>query len=78
MSVVYPLWVIQCDSCGAVGTLWEKPGTGCSYVEYCPSCGRGPTGVTTERVEDKSEHEAAFRSDHQQSLAELGPDMEGA
>lgn len=74
-SVIYPLWVIQCDSCGAVGTMWEKPGTGCSYVKHCPRCGRGPRGVTTQQVETRDEHKTVFRQGDQRSLEEMGPDV---
>lgn len=55
MSVVYPLWCMVCRDCGFVGTLWEKPGTSCSYVNHCTSCGK--TRVQSVRVEDKEEHE---------------------
>lgn len=26
------MWVMICETCGVVGTLFEKPGTGCKYV----------------------------------------------
>jgi len=58
-TVVYPLWVVTCEDCGFVCTVWEKPGTGCSYIEYCPSCGKSCT-VRDERVEDKEAHESAI------------------
>jgi hypothetical protein len=51
------MWLITCERCGPAATIWEKPGTGCKYVQYCPSCGR-QRGVETERVENSSEHEA--------------------
>lgn len=38
-QIVYPMWVMVCDHCGVVGTLFEKPGTGCSYVRHCIECG---------------------------------------
>jgi DNA replicative helicase MCM subunit Mcm2 (Cdc46/Mcm family) len=50
VGTVYPLWVIVCEDCGAVGTLWEKPGTGCKYVRHCHYC--GGEHVRTERAED--------------------------
>lgn len=54
-SVAYPMWVIVCDHCGPTNTLWEKPGTAGSYVRRCPGC--GTDWVTTERAENKAEHE---------------------
>jgi hypothetical protein len=53
-SVVYPMWIIECEHDGFVCTLWEKPGTGCSYIEQCPSCGN--SRVTTTCVTDKENH----------------------
>lgn len=54
----YPMWCVVCRDCGWVCTIWEKPGTGCSYIEYCPSCGK--ERVDTEQVDDKQEHERAM------------------
>lgn len=57
----YPMWVVHCRSCEWVCTIWEKPGTGCSYIKYCPRCsGRR---VSTERVNNKAEHEKAMEGD---------------
>jgi hypothetical protein len=49
VGTVYPLWVIVCERCGAVGTLFEKPGTGCKYVKHCHYC--GDSHVRTEVVD---------------------------
>ena len=57
-SVVYPLWVVECHVDGFVCTVWEKPGTGCSYIENCPEC--GGSHISTTKVENKDEHEAAI------------------
>ena len=51
----YPMWGVVCEYCGFVCTIWEKPGTGCSYIEHCPSCSTGFT--KTERVDNKEEHQ---------------------
>jgi len=48
-KAVYPLYAMICADCGVVGTLWEKPGTGCSYVRHCIDC--GGQRVRDERVD---------------------------
>jgi hypothetical protein len=53
-TVVYPMWVVECEREGFICTVWEKPGTGCSYIKQCPSC--GSQHVTTTKVEDAQEH----------------------
>lgn len=54
VQLPYPMWVVVCDRCGPVCTVWEKPGTGCTYFEFCPSC--GDSWPDTEKVESYEEH----------------------
>jgi len=68
----YAMWVVLCDECGPVHTVWEKPGTRVPYVEHCPSCGRGATSVQTDRVENKAEHEAAFETAGERASVDAG------
>lgn len=51
----YPMWVVVCEDCGPVCTVWEKPGTGCSYIEHCPEC--GGEWPDTVQVDSGDEHE---------------------
>lgn len=44
----WPMWVVICEDCGDIGTVYEKPGTGCHYVRHCWYC--GGTSVRDERV----------------------------
>lgn len=52
----YPMWVVSCPDDGFVCTVWEKPGTGCSYFEYCPDCGNNR--IETTKVTDGDNHRA--------------------
>lgn len=54
----YPMWIVECDHDGFVCTIWEKPGTGCAYIQRCPKC--GVQRATTTKVTDKDSHEAAI------------------
>ena len=63
----YPMWVVACEHYGFVCTVWEKPGTGCSYIEQCPSC--GSERVRTIRVENNEEHEAAITEANEAATA---------
>lgn len=62
----YPMWIVECHYDGFVCTIWEKPGTGCSYIKRCPEC--GSRKVTTTRVEGRDEHEA----NKERANAEIG------
>lgn len=52
----FPMWVVTCEFCGFVGTLWEKPGTGCKSVRFCFHCGEEFT--TVHEVDDVDEQTA--------------------
>lgn len=57
-QMAYPLWVVECEFDGFVCTIWEKPGTGCSYITNCPAC--GDNQVTTTKVENFEQHKRAI------------------
>lgn len=50
----YPMWVMICEDCGPVASVWEKPGTACSYINYCPDCGKAH--ADSKKVTDKEQH----------------------
>lgn len=52
----YPMWVVSCATDGFICTVWEKPGTGCAYMQQCPSC--GGSRIETTRVTDEENHNA--------------------